>query len=99
MEKEFEILVANPNLISKGSDSVSSKKISVSTLKEGLNTFLDGISDVFSDIKELPCNYYVDELELKLDVTISGGIRLIGSAEASTAGGITLKIKQRKSHE
>ena len=39
-------------------------------------------------------NYELNEIEINVDVSVTGGIGLIGSVEAETSGGITLEIQE-----
>lgn len=99
MDNSFEIYAINPNVDAKGFIGKPMwGTVSASDLKNGLNTFLGNFSDVFSDCSQKIGDFYLDEIEIKVDISLSGGIRLIGAAEAKTTGGLTIKLK-RRGHE
>ena len=75
------------------------EELPLDSLRSNLNTFIDNISVVFDQITSPTKDYELDEIELKIDVSITGSVRLIGSVEAGTTGGIALKFKKKQSDE
>ena len=76
-----------------------SQKLSVTSedLSANLNTFLESFNQVIEAQPEtLAKGFSIDEIELSLSVNASGGIELIGKAEAGIEGGITIRLKRNK---
>ena len=66
-------------------------------LSENLNVFLTSFNQIIeSQPEKLSKGFYIDEIELSLSVNASGGIELIGKAEAGVEGGIKVKLKRGK---
>lgn len=87
-------------IVSKSPDSSSLvyRDLPIEKLKENLNDFTDKISEVLNGIQGKIKNYQLDEIELNVELSASGSIRLIGSVEVGTTGAITLTFK-RCNHE
>lgn len=98
MEKRFEILAIDTESTSKGTKLPVWGSLSATDFKKGIDSFFDDFCDIFDGCSNKTGAFYIDEIELRLDISLSGGVRLIGAAEASTAGGITVKLKRRE-HE
>ena len=63
----------------------------------------DYMDSVFSQIqkkgKKRNRQFELDEIELKVDVSLKAGIRIVASAEIETTGGITLTFKRKQKDE
>lgn len=94
------VIVANDQLVSKGviSSSVLTKPIPVDTLKENLHEFISNIGELFDGLKSNVKEYELEEFEVSAEISVSGGINLIGTVQGGTKGAIKLKFK-RMSHE
>lgn len=68
-------------------------------LKTNLSSFVTGMTDVFEQISSSISDYSLDEIEITADVSVTGGVSLIGSAEVGMTGGITLKFKRNSCDE
>ena len=73
------------------------KQISVESdvMTKNLLVFMDSFEQVFETESEKK-GFYIDEIELTLAVNASGGLELIGKANAGIEGGIKVKLKRNK---
>ena len=98
-ENCIKVICRNDNLqLSKGaiSSSFLTKNLSLDTLKTSLSDFVSKINDTLLDFNLKVKNYDLDEIEMTVEVSASGGVNLIGAVEAEATGGITLKFKRCK---
>lgn len=86
--------------ISKGSagSHLLYSKLPISTLQANLSDFITRLGTSLEHIQSNMLNYTLDEIEINIEVSATGSISLVGSIEAGTTGGITLKFK-RCGHE
>ena len=98
MENEFELLSIDYDDEAKGFGQrrLESRMLSKEKLQKGLGSFLSSFSDSLTACQTTLGEFELDEIVVKLDISFSGSVRLIGTAEASTTGGMTLKLKRRK---
>lgn len=82
--------------ISKGviSSNLLTKQLPFDTFKSSLLNFVRKINDALADINLKVKNYDLEEIEMTIEVSASGGVSLIGAIEAEAKGGITLKFKR-----
>lgn len=72
--------------------------LSVDVLQENLTDFVEKMCIALKNVQTKISNYSLDEIEVSVDISASGGVTLVGSIEAGAKGGITLKFV-RESHE
>ena len=96
----IEIVGYDPNdAYSKGyGDQLHTGEVSTDTLKKNLYEFTERLEEVFSGLKSTVSSYQLDEIEFKVELSTSGGVRLIASVSGEAKGAITLKYK-RKANE
>jgi hypothetical protein len=70
-------------------------ELSVSAVTENLKRLCGSIESVLKDIELTSIPYSLDEVELSVELTGTGEVRLIGSIGAQVQGGIKLKFKRR----
>lgn len=98
MDNSFEIYAIDPDQTAKGGSGVKRwDRIKPEDLKTGLDSFLEKFSYVLSECSQKIGEFNLDEIEIKVDISLTGGVRLIGAAEATTSGGLTIKFKRNKS--
>lgn len=78
---------------------VGCKEVSLDIVRENLAAFINNLSTTFDQVTATINNYELDEIEVKVDITVSGGVRLIGSMETGMDGGVTLKFKRKSKNE
>ena len=69
-------------------------EIPIDIFQTNLATFIKNLSKVFDSAIPSMANYELNEIEINVDVSVTGGISLIGSVEAETSGGLTLRFKR-----
>lgn len=72
------------------------QSIPTSSLTEGLADFANRIDSILDGVKLASKEFYLDEIEVKVDITASGKVWLIGTVEAGATGGISMKFKRRE---
>jgi hypothetical protein len=85
--------------IQRGFPSLSDAKqkilLSPELFAENLKSFLDNFSKVLEkQPKTIGNGFAIDEIELTLAISASGGIELIGKAEVGMQSAITIKLKK-----
>ena len=68
--------------------------ISSEQLKKSLKTFCDSFLDATNDLTSSDLRYELKTIELSIDVTAKGEIRLISSASIETKGAIKLVFER-----
>lgn len=99
-EKTISIIGKDyPQAQSKGLSNHSQngcKEVSLEILKTNLSTFISDLGATFDQMTAEIGNYELDEIEVNVDISVSGSVRLIGSIESGMSGGVTLKFKRKK---
>ena len=99
-EKTISIIGKDyPQAQSKGLSNhsqIGCKEVLLETLKVNLSTFISDLGETFNQMTAEISNYNLDEIEVNVDISVSGGVRLIGSMESGMSGGVTLKFKRKK---
>ena len=99
-EKTISIIGKDyPQTQSKGLSNHSQngcKEVSLEILKTNLSTFISDLGATFDQMTAEISNYELDEIEVNVDISVSGSVRLIGSIESGMSGGVTLKFKRKK---
>ena len=70
-------------------------QLSVDTLADNLRALCTGMSAALKSIELPDLPYGLEEVELTVDLTASGEVRLVGSVGAELAGGIKLVFRRR----
>lgn len=68
--------------------------VDAEVLNKNLAAFMSSISEVFINIDYQLGAYKLDEIELGLAISATGGISMIGSAEIQAQASMTLKFKK-----
>lgn len=89
---------SKPDNNTSNSSSLVYRDLPIEKLKDSLNDFTDNVSSILQGVKKEINNYQLDEVELNVELSASGSIRLIGSVEVGTTGAIKLTFK-RHDHE
>ena len=69
------------------------QQIPVETLKHNLTAVSQSVMDALEDIKQVG-QFRLQEVTLQVEVTVDGGINLIGTANLGGKGAITLKFAE-----
>lgn len=72
------------------------KDVPVDTLRESVQTLSSTLSEVFADLRAVG-SFTLQEVQLQVEVSASGGVNLIGTAEAGGKGAITLTFRPPES--
>ena len=75
------------------------RALSIDVLRTNLSAFIESMSAIFDQTTASINNYELNEIEVNVDVSVTGGVSLIGSVDAGAAGGITLKFKRKQTNE
>lgn len=78
----------------KAETHFSYRNLPINTLQANLTDFITRLGTSFENIKTEMSNYALDEIEINVEVSASGGISLVGSIEAGATGGIMLRFKR-----
>ena len=70
--------------------------VSMDTVRKNLNTFLEQISPLLDPPSEALKNYEIEEIELSIAISGSGGIELVGKLEAGAQAGMKIKLKRKQ---
>lgn len=68
------------------------KQIPKDTLRENLQSLSQSVTAVFDDLQAVG-DYTLDEIQLQVEISASGGVQIIGSAKAGGKGAITLTFR------
>lgn len=71
-------------------------KVPLNTLAQSLSVFAAEMDKIFSDAQSESKKYILEEIEVSVDISASGSIRLIGTVEAGASGGLKLTFKRNK---
>ena len=97
MDKKINIIACDDN-ISKGVFDASmafvNKEISSQKITQNINNIVQTLSEGLSVIKETN-SWEVDEITLKLEISASGEVKLVGAISTGMSGGIEIKLKRR----
>lgn len=77
--------------------AIECQSVRIEELKRNLSGFLGSIGPMFSDIEKTIGDLELKEITIKVGVSAGGKIGLIGSVESGVEGGITIKLKRKKS--
>ena len=76
-----------------GYGDIRIQQIPVETLKHNLTAVSQSVMDALEDIKHVG-QFRLQEVTLQVEVTVDGGINLIGTANLGGKGAITLKFAE-----
>lgn len=76
-----------------GDGDVRIQQIPVETLKHNLTAVSQSVMDALEDIKHVG-QFRLQEVTLQVEVSVDGGINLIGTANLGGKGAITLKFAE-----
>jgi hypothetical protein len=71
------------------------EKVNPEQLKESMSNFVQTISKIFKEIQPTAAGITLDEIEISIEMTAKGEIRLIASGGMETKGAIKLTFKRR----
>lgn len=77
---------------------VTRGELSESIFEKNLSEFVSKIDSALSKVHSTISEYSLDEVELNIEISVSGSISLLGTIEGSTTGGVTLLFR-RRSHD
>ncbi len=97
MDKKINVIAYDDN-ISKGLFDASmafvNKEISSQKVTQNINNIVQTLSEGLSEIKQTN-SWEVDEITLKLEISASGEVKLVGAISTGMSGGIEIKLKRR----
>lgn len=74
-------------------------EVSTDILQSNLSAFVKNLDTVFDQVITSIKEYELSEIEVKVDVSVAGGISLIGSVATEATGGITLRFRRMHNNE
>lgn len=69
-------------------------RLNVSTVSENMASFCRGVASSLKSIELAELPYLLDTVELTVELTGSGEVRLVGSVGAELSGGLKLTFKK-----
>jgi hypothetical protein len=85
------------SLTSRINEVVKMGTISSETLSTGLKNIVQGMNQALSDVDESLSNYELEEITIKLEISASGQVAILGNGiGVSGSGGIELKFVYKK---
>lgn len=94
MAGKGEASSGNPWHVKASDKIVQGVKVSEETLRKNMSDFLDIVGNVFHQA-EKKTEMKLDEVELSIEITADGEVKLLGSSVGiETKGAITLKFKR-----
>lgn len=88
--KESDTFISKGN----GGPHLVCRDLPIDTLQKNLTEFIEKLGASLKNIQSGISNYDLDEIEINIEVSATGGISLVGSIEAGATGGITLRFKR-----
>jgi hypothetical protein len=70
--------------------------VSMDTVRKNLNAFLEQIGPLLDPPRETLKNYEIEEIELSIAISGSGGVELVGKLEAGAQAGMKIKLKRKQ---
>jgi hypothetical protein len=71
------------------------EKVTPEKLQESMSNFVQTISKIFKEIQPIAAGTTLDKIEISVEMTAKGEIRLIASGGMETKGAIKLTFKHR----
>jgi hypothetical protein len=71
------------------------EKVNPEQLKERMSNFVQMMSKIFKEIQPIDVEITLDKIEISVEMTAKGEIRLIAAGGMETKGAIKLTLKQR----
>ncbi len=71
--------------------------VSSNTLAKNLESFCEQVGEVFDGVSAVVKNYQLDTVEITVEVSAKGEVRLIGSASSELRGGLKLIFSRQTS--
>ena len=65
------------------------KEVDVDKIRKSLSNFSEHISSIFKDIKNIG-DFKLKEIQLAIEISVEGGVALIGNVKAGTKGTVNL---------
>ena len=81
-------------LFSPGDIKIALREIPAHVLRESLSRTISTLSSVLGDIADESLGMPLQEVQIGVEVSASGGIQLVGTAQAGTTGAITLVFRK-----
>lgn len=70
-----------------------SKSVDTGALKASLTRLTEGLGEMFGDLRAVG-GMELDEVEVGIEITAEGGVKLIGTATVGATASVTLKFKR-----
>ena len=97
MDKKINVIACDDNK-SKGLFDTSmtfvNREISSQKIAQNINDIVKKLAESLSEVKETN-SWEVDEITLKLEISASGEVKLVGAISTGMSGGIEIKLKRR----
>ena len=81
-------------LFGRGDAPVRLREIPAHILQESLKRTISALSSVLGEVGEESAGMPLREVQIGVEVSASGGVQLIGTAQAGTTGAITLIFRK-----
>ncbi len=96
MENLINVIVCDDS-VSKGlfdaSILILNKEISSHKLTKNINNVITALCEGFNEIKKVS-SWEIDEITVKLEISASGEVKLVGALSSGMLGGIEIKLKR-----
>jgi len=83
--------LAVPRLFS----GVRAEEVDLSVLSGNMKRALTSFQTMMDDLPSSPSGYFIDEIELNMGISGSGGVALIGKLEVGMEAAVKVKIKRK----
>ena len=84
----------NDHMFGTSSVQTKLKEISEEDLGRQLQDFFLALSKTLADLPHKCGSFTVDELQVLVEISASGGIQLVGKVDAGVKGGLSIKLKR-----
>jgi len=81
-------------LFRRGDETIVLRQIPARIFRESLSRTITMLSSVLGEIADESLGMPLKEVQIGVEVTASGGIQLVGTAQAGTTGAITLVFRR-----
>jgi hypothetical protein len=81
-------------LFQRSDANVVLRHIPVKTLRDNLQSTIEALRSLFNELADEPGDVQLREAQVGFEVSASGGIQLIGTAEVGAKGAITLVFRR-----
>jgi hypothetical protein len=93
-DEESEDAETMGGLFSRDDARVTLRQIPIEVLRESLRSTISTLSSILTEIADQSMAMQLHEAQIGFEVSASGGVQLIGTAQVGTKGAITLVFRR-----